>query len=52
MKKFAFAAALLLLAATAFAQAPNPYFKGTFDEAQAKAKAENKKLLLYFDSYT
>ena len=50
MKKAAVCCALLLLASAAFAQ--NNFFKGTLDEAMAKAKAENKKLLLDFNSYT
>jgi hypothetical protein len=52
MKKAALATALLILASAAFAQAPHPFFKGTLDEALAKAKAEGKKLLLDFNSYT
>jgi hypothetical protein len=52
MKKVVLASALLILASAAFAQAPNPFFKGTLDQALAKAKAENKKLLLDFNSYT
>jgi len=50
MKKAALFGALLLLASAAFAE--NNFFKGTLDEAMAKAKAENKKLLLDFNSYT
>jgi hypothetical protein len=50
MKKAAVCCALLLLASAAFAE--NSFFKGTLDEAMAKAKAENKKLLLDFNSYT
>jgi hypothetical protein len=50
MKKAAVACALLLLASAAFAE--NNFFKGTLDAAMAKAKAENKKLLLDFNSYT
>jgi hypothetical protein len=51
MKKAALVCALLLLASTAFAQY-DQFFKGTFEQAQAKAKDENKKLLFYFNSYT
>ena len=51
MKKAALACALLLLASSAFGQYGS-FFKGTFDDAQAKAKLENKKLLFYFNSYT
>ena len=50
MKKAAVAYALLLLASAAFAE--NNFFKGTLDAAMAKAKTENKKLLLDFNSYT
>jgi hypothetical protein len=50
MKKAAVVCALLLLASAAFAE--NNFFKGTLDAAMAKAKAENKKLLLDFNSYT
>jgi hypothetical protein len=50
MKKvFALSAVLLLVAASASAQI---FFKGTLDEAFAKAKAENKQVLLDFNSYT
>ena len=51
MKKAALACALLLLASSAFAQY-DAFFKGPLDQAQAKAAAEGKKLLLYFNSYT
>jgi len=50
MKKVIIVSAILLLASAAFAQ--NNLFKGTLDEALAKAKTENKKLLLDFNSYT
>ena len=50
MKKIAVVSVLLLLASVAFAE--NNFFKGTLDEALAKAKAEGKKLLLDFNSYT
>jgi len=50
MKKvFALSAVLLLVAASASAQI---FFKGTLDEAFTKAKAENKQVLLDFNSYT
>jgi len=52
MKKAAVVTAFLVLASAAFAQAPNPFTKGTLDQAMAKAKAEGKKLLLDFNSYT
>lgn len=42
---------LLLLAAAASAQSLE-WFKGSLDEAFAKAKAENKLVLLDFSSYT
>ena len=42
MKKAVLFTALLLLASAAFAE--NNFFKGTLDEALAKAKTENKKL--------
>jgi len=51
MKKAALFCVLLLLASSAFAQYES-FFKGTFEQAQAKAKVENKKLLFYFNSYT
>jgi len=50
MKKAVLVTALLILASAAFAE--NNFFKGTLDQALAKAKAENKKLLLDFNSYT
>jgi len=50
MKKVIIVSTLLLLASAAFAE--NNFFKGTLDEALAKAKTENKKLLLDFNSYT
>jgi len=49
MKKAAAFSIMLLLASLASAQV---FFKGTVDEAMAKAKAENKKVLLDFTSYT
>ncbi len=51
MKKAALFCALLLLASSAFAQY-EAFTKGTYEEAQAKAKTEGKKLLFYFNSYT
>ena len=49
MKKvFAFMIALLF-ASSAFAQS-TVWFKGTFDEAKAKAAQDNKLLLTFFDS--
>ena len=50
MKKTAILTALLLFASVAYAE--HNFFKGTLDEAMAKAKAEGKKLLLDFNSYT
>ena len=50
MKKTLALFTILLLASLASAQvAP---FKGTLDEAFAKAKAENKLVLIDFSSYT
>lgn len=49
MKKVATFSIMLLLASLASAQV---FFKGTLDEAMATAKAENKKVLLDFTSYT
>ena len=49
MKKVAAFSIILLLASLASAQV---FFKGTVDEAMAKAKAENKKVLLDFTSYS
>jgi len=49
MKKILAAFFVLVLASAASAQV---FFKGTFDEALVKAKSENKKILLDFDSYT
>jgi len=49
MKKFLTLVLVLALAGMASAQT---WFKGTLDAALAKAKAENKKLLLDFNSYT
>ena len=42
---------VLVVASLAFAQNPM-WFKGTLDEAFAKAKADHKPLLLDFSSYT
>jgi hypothetical protein len=47
MKKFLVAALVLVLAS--FASAQN-WFKGTLDQALAKAKAENKLVLVDFYS--
>ena len=49
MKKLLTASLVLALASAASAQV---FFNGTFDEALVKAKTENKKILLNFDSYT
>ncbi len=49
MKKAVAFTIMLLLASLASAQV---FFKGTVDEAMAAAKAENKKALLDFTSYT
>jgi hypothetical protein len=49
MKKAAALSLVLLLASAASAQ---NFFKGTLDEALAKAKTENKRVLLDFNSYT
>ena len=51
MKKTLVLFAVLVLASAAFAQNPM-WFKGTLDEAFAKAKADHKPLLLDFSSYT
>ncbi len=52
MKK-AFVLSLTLLLAVAAASAQGlDWFKGPVDEAFAKAKAENKLVLLDFNSYT
>jgi hypothetical protein len=51
MKKALALSLLLLLAAAASAQTL-PWFKGSLDDAFAKAKAENKLVLLDFNSYT
>jgi len=50
MKKTSVLLALSLVAAGASAQ--DIRFKGTLDEAFAKAKADNKLVLLDFNSYT
>jgi len=49
MKKALTALCFLALASAASAQV---FFTGTFEEALAKAKAENKKVLVDFYSYT
>jgi hypothetical protein len=49
MKKLLALTSLVILASSASAQV---WFKGSLDEALAKAKTENKKVLLDFDSYT
>lgn len=49
MKKLLTAFFVLVLASAASAQV---FFTGTFDEALAKAKTENKKVLVDFYSYT
>jgi len=49
MKKFLALSAVLLLVSAAAAQ---NFFKGTLDEAFAKAKSERKQVLLDFNSYT
>ena len=49
MKKTLTVSLVLVLAAAASAQV---FFQGTFDEALAKAKSENKKILVDFYSYT
>jgi hypothetical protein len=50
MKKAIALSVVLLLASMASAQVN--WFKGTLDDALAKAKTENKKVLLDFNSYT
>ncbi|MDD8027476.1 MAG: hypothetical protein PHI34_13295 [Acidobacteriota bacterium] len=52
MKKALALALLLLLASTAFAQIPDWWFHGSLNEAFAKAKTENKLVLLDFNSFT
>jgi hypothetical protein len=49
MKKAASITIIFLLASVASAQS---WFKGSFDEVLAKAKSENKRILLDFTSYT
>lgn len=49
MKKAASLGLILLLASLASAQ---NWFKGSLDKALAKAKSENKRVLLDFSSYT
>jgi hypothetical protein len=51
MKKALLLVMVLVLASAAFAQSPN-WFKGTLDEAIAKAKADRKLVLVDFYSYT
>ncbi len=50
MKKFLALAFVLVLASAASAQ--TTWFKGTLDEAVAKAKVEHKLVLVDFYSYT
>jgi len=50
MKKFLALAFVLVLASAASAQ--TTWFKGTLDEAAAKAKVEHKLVLVDFYSYT
>jgi len=52
MKKALVLSLLLLLAAAAASAQGLDWFKGTVDEAFAKAKAESKLVLLDFNSYT
>jgi len=52
MKKSLAVSMLLLLSAAAASAQGLDWFKGTVDEAFAKAKAENKLVLLDFTSYT
>lgn len=49
MKKLLTASLVLVLASAASAQV---FFTGTFDQALALAKTENKKVLVDFYSYT
>ena len=49
MKKALLLLMVLVLASTAMAQS---WFKGTLDQAYAKAKIENKLVLVDFYSYT
>jgi hypothetical protein len=49
MKKAASITIIFLLASVASAQ---NWFKGSLDEVLAKAKSENKRILLDFTSYT
>jgi hypothetical protein len=51
MKKLTVLFVMLVLASLAFAQNPM-WFKGTLNEAFAKAKADHKTLLVDFYSYT
>jgi flagellar basal body-associated protein FliL len=51
MKKILIIVFVLALAAAAFAQSAD-WFKGTVDEAVAKAKASGKLVLVDFYSYT
>jgi hypothetical protein len=51
MKKGVVFSILLAIAAAASAQSLN-WFKGSLDDAFAKAKAENKLVLVDFSSYT
>ncbi len=49
MKRAALITIVFLLASVASAQ---NWFKGSLDEVLAKAKSENKRILLDFTSYT
>jgi len=49
MKK---ASAFLIILVLVSAASAEVFFKGTFDQAMAKAKAENKRVLIDFTSYT
>jgi len=49
MKKIAALSVILFLASSASAEV---FFKGTLDQAMAKAKTENKRVLIDFTSYT
>jgi hypothetical protein len=51
MKKLLILTIVLVLASAAFAQNLE-WFKGSLDEAYAKAKADHKLVLLDFNSYT
>jgi hypothetical protein len=51
MKKVLILSVALVLASAAFAQNPE-WFKGSLDEAYAKAKVDHKLVLVDFYSYT